>query len=120
MASNANKLNVMLRILKLFVFVAEKWVTWVAIAIAVILCSECGKHNHQMLHYHFRKTSVQRINRLLPRDGILLMVISVYNMKYPVTTLWNPGSNISLITHRITKKLGLKDRNISIYYESRQ
>lgn len=77
-------------------------------------CSECGKHHHRMLHSSFFKPSPNINSNLLSRDGVLLMISSVYSHTRPITTLWDSGSNITLITNRMVKKLGLKGRSITL------
>lgn len=53
-------------------------------------------------------------SNLLSRDGVLLMVNSVYSKAHPITTLWDSGSNMTLITNCMAKQLGLKGRSINI------
>ncbi|XP_045117673.1 uncharacterized protein LOC123508205 [Portunus trituberculatus] len=77
-------------------------------------CSECGKYHHRMLHSFFSKPPPNINSNLLSRDGVLLMINSVYSHTRPVTTLWDPGSNMTLITNRMAKHLGLKGRSINL------
>ena len=44
----------------------------------------------------------------------LLNISTLNNGNQPVTVLWDSGSDISLITHSMAKKLGLKGKNINL------
>ena len=42
------------------------------------------------------------------------MISSVYSNFHPITTLWDPCSDMTLITNPLAKQLGLKGRTISL------
>lgn len=79
-----------------------------------VSCSECGKNHHRMLHDYFIKPQEHMNSNLLSRDGVLLMLSLVYSNARPISTLWDPGSNMTLITNRMAKQLGLKGKSICL------
>ena len=78
------------------------------------LCGECGKGHHQILHNCFSKDQGHINSNCSSKDGVLLMISSVYSSSLPITTLWDSGSNTTLITNRMAKVLGLKGRSINL------
>lgn len=42
------------------------------------------------------------------------MFSSVRNNDKVISILWDSGSNITIITHRMAQKLGLRDRNVKL------
>jgi hypothetical protein len=44
--------------------------------------------------------SAQKINNDKANDGVLLMISSVSCKGHSLTTIWDPGANMSLITHK--------------------
>ena len=52
-----------------------------------ILCGECGKGHHQILHNCFRKKQGHINSNLSPKDGMLLTISSVYSKSLPITIL---------------------------------
>ena len=44
----------------------------------------------------------------------MVMVSSVYHNGIPITTLWDSGSDITVITHSMARKLGLTGRDIQM------
>lgn len=68
-------------------------------------CSECGRRHHRMLHTSFFMPPAHTNSNLLSGDGVLLMISSVHSHTRPVTTLWDSGSNITLIANRMAKQL---------------
>ncbi|XP_071519126.1 uncharacterized protein [Panulirus ornatus] len=78
------------------------------------LCGECGRGHHQILHNCFGKEQGYINSSLSPKRGVLLIISSVYGNTRPITTLWDSGSNTSLITDRMAKFMGLKGRSINL------
>lgn len=79
-----------------------------------VLCGECGKGHHQIIHNCFSKEEGYVNSNLSHKEGVLLMISSVHSNSLPITTLWDPGSNTTLITNRMAKRLGLKGRSINL------
>lgn len=48
------------------------------------------------------------------KPNVMLMVSTVYHKGVPITTLWDSGSDITVITHSLARRLGITGRNISI------
>ncbi|CAC5376409.1 unnamed protein product [Mytilus coruscus] len=79
----------------------------------------CGKIHHKNLHtahidgisFH---NSTQVINDDKNKNGVLLMISSVQCKDMSLTTLWDPGANMSLITHKTAKRLGLSGQDITL------
>ncbi|XP_037793897.1 uncharacterized protein LOC119589350 [Penaeus monodon] len=75
----------------------------------------CNRNHHPLLHQDRIESSSH--NAVMEKRGKALLNIStVHSKNLPVTVLWDPGSDTSLITHRMAKKLGLsgKDVNLSL------
>ena len=79
-----------------------------------VSCSECGRNHHWMLHSCLSKPEAQASSNVLSLSRTLLMISSVYSNVHPITTLWDPGSDITLISNRMAKNLGLRGRSISL------
>ncbi|CAC5363493.1 unnamed protein product [Mytilus coruscus] len=58
--------------------------------------------------------STQVINDDKNKNGVLLMISSVQCKDMSLTTLWDPGANMSLITHKTAKRLGLSGQDITL------
>jgi hypothetical protein len=58
--------------------------------------------------------SVQIINNDRINYGILLMISSLSYKDHSLTTIWDPGANMSLITHKAARKLGLYGQEITL------
>ncbi|CAC5377182.1 unnamed protein product [Mytilus coruscus] len=79
----------------------------------------CGKIHHKNLHtahidgisFH---NSTQVINNDKNKNGVLFMISSVQCKDMSLTTLWDPGANMSLITHKTAKRLGLSGQDITL------
>ena len=79
----------------------------------------CGQMHHRSLHtahvdeilFH---NSVQIINNDRVNYGILLMISSLSYKGHSLTTIWDPGANMSLITHKAARKLGLYGQEITL------
>ncbi|VDH89663.1 Hypothetical predicted protein [Mytilus galloprovincialis] len=56
----------------------------------------------------------QVINDGKNNNGVLLMISSVQCKDMSLTTLWDPGANMSLITHKTAKRLGLSGQDITL------
>ena len=78
----------------------------------------CGRPHNPILHSLFVQNSitnqVQGASNLLSREGVLLMLGHMQSKGQKVATLWDPGSNLTMITHRMAKKLGLRGTDISL------
>ncbi|XP_047499242.1 uncharacterized protein LOC125046242 [Penaeus chinensis] len=75
----------------------------------------CNRNHHPLLHQDRIESSSH--NAVMEKRGKALLNIStVHGKNLPITILWDPGSDTSLITHRMAKKLGLsgKDVNLSL------
>ena len=73
----------------------------------------CNQNHHPLLHPDKIEGSVN--STVLGNACTTLLNISTLNCKdQPVTVLWDPGSDISLITNRMAKKLGLSGKDISL------
>ncbi|CAC5408838.1 unnamed protein product [Mytilus coruscus] len=78
-----------------------------------------GENSSQNLHtahidgisFH---NSTQVINDDTNKNGVLLMISSVQCKDMSLTTLWDPGANMSLITHKTAKRLGLSGQDITL------
>ncbi|KAK3896107.1 hypothetical protein Pcinc_000205 [Petrolisthes cinctipes] len=79
-----------------------------------VSCSECGRNHHWMIHSCLSKPEAHASSNVLSWSKALLMISSAYSNAYPITTLWDPGSDMNLITNRMAKHLGLKGRSISL------
>ncbi|CAC5363778.1 unnamed protein product [Mytilus coruscus] len=79
----------------------------------------CGKIHHKNLHtahidgisFH---NSTQVVNDDKNKNGVLLMISSVQCKDKSLTTLWDPRANMSLITHKTAKRLGLSGQDITL------
>ena len=78
----------------------------------------CGKPHHPILHTLFVQNAftsqLQGSNNLLSREGVLLMIGHMRSKGQKVATLWDPGSNLTMITHRMANKLGLRGKDVSL------
>nr|XP_027237393.1 uncharacterized protein LOC113828586 [Penaeus vannamei] len=75
----------------------------------------CNRLQHPVLHDLFsRNNAVLLMNNMISREGILLVMSFVKNMNMDIPTLWDSGSNISMITHRMARRLGLKGNYINL------
>lgn len=61
-------------------------------------------------HHH----SVNIINEEQGKKGVILIISKVKSNSIPLTTLWDPGANISLLTYESAKKLGLNGREVTL------
>lgn len=50
----------------------------------------------------------------MDREGVLLMISKISSGSYNLSTLFDAGSNLTMITHAAAKKLGLKGSEISL------
>lgn len=73
----------------------------------------CNWNHHSLLHPEIRKGTLH--NAVSGKACTALLNVSVvYSRNQPVNVLWDSGSDVSLITHRMARKLGLKGRDISL------
>ncbi|XP_068225322.1 uncharacterized protein [Palaemon carinicauda] len=71
----------------------------------------CGKHHHSSLHTLFNNPNyltIDATSNYLSKKGAILMTGFVNSEGKSIPTLYDAGSNISLITFRMARKLGLK------------
>ncbi|XP_068214422.1 uncharacterized protein [Palaemon carinicauda] len=71
----------------------------------------CGKHHHSSLHTLFNNpnnSTIDATSNYLSKKGAILMTGFVNSEGKSIPTLYDAGSNISLITFRMARKLGLK------------
>ena len=70
----------------------------------------CGRYHHPLLHQaHLEGVISSNIHfDKLTREKTLLMVSNVYSKGIPITTLWDPGSDMTIITYEMASRLGLK------------
>ena len=84
----------------------------------LINCAHCTADHHSSLHDMFgnlRQTASPRaVSNLASREGLLLMIGSVYCKGEHLTTLYDSGSNISLIRSDCAKRLGLHRRKVTL------
>lgn len=77
---------------------------------------QCTADHHPSLHDVFgnlwQTVSPRAVNNLTSREGLLLMIGSVYCKGENLTTLYDSGSNISLIRTDCAKRLGLHGREV--------
>ena len=80
----------------------------------------CARPHHPILHTLFLQNSFTRrlqgsnFNNLLSREGVLLMIGHMQSKGQRVATLWDPGSNLTKITHRMANKLALRGKDVSL------
>ena len=76
----------------------------------------CGMDQHRMLHpvLSGMASHTDVTNNLASRNGYFLMVSSLECCQKEINVLWDSGSNVSLITHQKSRKLGLKGRDVQI------
>lgn len=72
---------------------------------------KCGRFHHPFLHGAILNASTHHhsvtiINEEQGKKGAILMISKVKSNSIPLTTLWDPGANISLLTYKSAKKLG--------------
>ena len=73
----------------------------------------CNRNHHPLLHSD--KMEVSLHSAVSGKSFTTLLNISTLNSRnQSVTVLWDSGSDISLITHSMAKKLGLKGKNINL------
>ncbi|XP_045115478.1 uncharacterized protein LOC123507035 [Portunus trituberculatus] len=76
----------------------------------------CGKLHHPILHSCFLKEfpMIKAANNLLDREGVLLTVGKVRSGSHTLSTFFDCGSNLTMITYKAARKLGLKGKEISM------
>ncbi|XP_056001715.1 uncharacterized protein LOC130048707 [Ostrea edulis] len=85
---------------------------------------KCGRFHHPFLHGAILNASahhhnVNIVNEEQGKKGVILMISKVKSNSVSLTTLWDPGANISLLTYESARKLGLKGREepiVAFYY----
>lgn len=76
----------------------------------------CGKLHHPVLHSCFFKElqTIKASNNFLNREGVLLTVGKVRSGLQTLSTFFDCGSNLTMITHKAARKLGLRGMAISM------
>lgn len=96
----------------------KKCPAWKTCNVTVISNQRCGRYHHSLLHdafsesvvnYAFSLKSEQRV-----RENSLLMVSRVYCDGLPLSTVWDLGSDITLVRHDTASRLGLKGREVNL------
>ncbi|KAK3089754.1 hypothetical protein FSP39_006215 [Pinctada imbricata] len=81
-------------------------------------CDHCNKMHHTLLHAdNVQGSSNSILNKADTakfEQNVILMVSEVSCKNDTLTTLWDPGSNISLITHSIAHKLNLPGQSVTL------
>lgn len=80
---------------------------------------KCGRFHHPFLHGAILNASTHHhsvtiINEEQGKKGAILMISKVKSNSIPLTFLWDPGANISLLTYESAKKLGLNGREVTL------
>lgn len=78
----------------------------------------CNMRHHPLLHRaHVDGIMYHSTGKLLNDHGkvqVMLMISSINHNGYQITTLWDSGSNITVITHSLARKLGLSGKNVTL------
>lgn len=77
----------------------------------------CGLRRHPLLHWALVNGIMYHTSKVVndhKKSTLMLMDSSVYYKGIPITTLWDSGSDITVITHSMAKKLGLTGRDIQM------
>lgn len=81
-------------------------------------CEHCGKMHHSTLHQGEPQNKVnnclQLVNGEQFGETVVLMVSEVRCKDDNLFTLWDPGSNISLISHTAAKRLNMKGIDVTL------
>ena len=81
-------------------------------------CDHCGEPHHTSLHLDDGHGNVHNIMHIVNGEqsgkGVLLMISEVPCKDDKLSTLWDPGSDISLITHRATDRLRLLGQDVTL------
>ncbi|XP_068229430.1 uncharacterized protein [Palaemon carinicauda] len=73
----------------------------------------CNRNHHPLLHSDRVENSIHKA--ISEKGFAVLLNISMVNSKnMPVSVLWDPGADISFITNRMAKKLGLSGKHINL------
>lgn len=73
----------------------------------------CNRHHHPLVHYEQAEGAVHKAISGNTYNT-LLNISTVYSGTQPITVLWDSGSDITLITHRMAEKLRLKGNDINL------
>ena len=81
-------------------------------------CDHCGEPHHTSLHLEDGHGNVHNIMHIVNGEqsgkGVLLMISEVPCKDDKLSTLWDPGSDISLITHRAADRLRLLGQDVTL------
>lgn len=75
----------------------------------------CGKNHHPLLHGSFSDDNVTANSGNCKCDKAMSSVSTTYSMDQPINVLWDSGSDITLITHGMAKKLGVKGADVMMF-----
>ena len=77
----------------------------------------CSRYHHPLLHDAFKEgksTSVSRFKNpssFYACQRVLLVISKLYSNGHPLTTLWDPGSDLTMITLAAAERLGLRGKD---------
>ena len=74
----------------------------------------CDRPHHPLLHQGNINGTMFHSSVGQQRQRALLTVSAVYCRDQPINTLWDSGSNITLITNRMASRLGLKGKDVEL------
>lgn len=76
----------------------------------------CGKFHHPLIHSLFPTSvpSVKASSNFMDRQGVLLAIKEVRSGVRSLLTLFDSGSNITMITHDAAGRLGLRGQSVSL------
>ena len=74
----------------------------------------CGKIHHEKLHVEIDGVSIHNINAGSMRKNALIMIGDATSGNKKLAVVWDPGANISLVTHRAARRLGLRGKETTL------
>ena len=78
----------------------------------------CHKYHHPLLHEAFKEGKITSVSHFKNPSSsyacqrVLLMINKVHSNGHFLTTLWDPGSDITMITFAAAQRLGLRGKDI--------
>lgn len=72
----------------------------------------CGRSHHPLLHGSFTNNVVSANSGSCKGNKAMLCISTIYSNCQPLTVLWDSGSDITLITHCLVRKLHAEGRDI--------
>ncbi|XP_076028384.1 uncharacterized protein LOC143017480 [Oratosquilla oratoria] len=74
---------------------------------------KCGMWHHPLLHRSPLNGTMYHVNDH-KTSKVLLMVSSIYHNGVPINTMWDSGSDVTVITHSMAKRLGLIGKDVQM------